>query len=367
MSDATEHRCWAEIDLGAIRGNARVAHEHLGPDGSLLAVIKANGYGHGLRAVAKALENDAQLFGVANVEEAIDARTAVAQPVMVLGPALPSERREIIERGFIASISSYDEAQEFSAIVRTTPASIVCVIDTGMGRMGIAESAAVEELQRIAALPGLRIHSVSSHLPVADEDAEHTNAQLARFRTLIAAIRSAVPGDYLVHTLATAGLFCFADPAFNLARAGLMLYGATSLGEFQPFLRPAMTLKSRVALLRNVPRGTSISYGRTFTTSRDTVVATVSAGYADGLPRAISGRGMVLVGGRRCAILGRVTMDLIMVDVSDVPGVALGDEVVLIGRQKDEQIAVAEVAEWASTIPWEIFTGIGSRVPRVYV
>ncbi|MFN2477007.1 MAG: alanine racemase [Chthoniobacterales bacterium] len=367
MSDTREHRCWAEIDLGAIRSNARVAHEHLGPDRSLLAVIKANGYGHGLRAVAKALEHEAQLFGVANLEEAIEARTAITQPVMILGPALPSERREIVERGFIASISSYEEAREFNAVADGTAALLACVIDTGMGRMGIAEHDAAEQLQRIAALPCVRIHSVSSHLPVADEDADYSRDQLARFRALIAAVRAAVAGDYLVHTLPTAGVFRFADSAFDLARAGLMLYGATSLGEFQPLLTPAMTLKSRVALLRNVPPGTSISYGRTFMTSRDTRIATLSAGYADGVPRALSGRGEVLIGGRRCPLLGRVTMDLIMVDVTDVRNVSVGDEAVLIGRQNEEQILVSEVAHWASTIAWEIFTGIGSRVARVYV
>jgi alanine racemase len=367
MSATAQHRCWAEIDLKAIRSNARVAREHLGPGRSLLAVIKANGYGHGLSAIAKALENDVQLFGVANLDEAIDARTAVAHPVMILGPALPAERREILERGFIASISSYDEAREFSAIAQTTAASIVCVIDTGMGRMGIAENAAVEELRRIAALPGVRIHSISSHLPVADEDVEYTREQLARFRTLMTAVRAAVPGDYLVHTLPTAGVFRFADAAFDLARVGLMLYGASSLGEFQRLLTPAMTLKTRVALLRNLPPGASISYGRTFTTIRNTRVATLSAGYADGLPRALSGRGAVLIGGRRCPILGRVTMDLIMVDVTEVPNVELGDEAVLIGTQGEEQILATEVAHSASTIAWEIFTGIGSRVARVYV
>ncbi|MDQ6625524.1 MAG: alanine racemase [Verrucomicrobiota bacterium] len=367
MSDNSQYRCWAEVDLAAIRSNARVAQQHLGDGSSLLAVIKANGYGHGLGVVAAALKKEAQLFGVANVEEAIEACAAVSHPVMILGPALPSERREIIERGFIASISSFAEAQEFSALASETPAAVVCVIDTGMGRMGIAERHAVEELRRIAALPRIHIHSVSSHLPVADDDVDYTRDQLARFRTVITAVRAAVPGDYLVHTLPTAGVFRFADSALDLARAGLMLYGATSVSEFQPLLTPAMTLKTRVALLRDVPAGSSISYGRTFTTRRKSRIATLSAGYADGLPRAVSGRGAVLIGGRRCPILGRVTMDLTMVDVTDVPKVALGDEAVLIGTQGEEQILVTEVAQWASTIAWEIFTGIGSRVARVYV
>lgn len=368
MNDMITHRCWAEISFSAIRENAAVARKRVHDKAQLLAVIKANGYGHGLTPVAKALANQAHLFGVANLQEAIEAREAAENPVMILGPALEAERAEIVERGFIASVSHYEEAVAFSRLSDRGRVAVNCVIDTGMGRMGLGEPTAVDEVRRIAALPGLTLHSISSHLPVADEDADYTREQLERFTALVRQIRQAMPGDYLVHTLPTAGLFGFSDSAFDIVRVGLMLYGVTSLPEFQAALAPAMTLKTRVVLIRNLPAGSSVSYGRTFVATRSTRVATLSAGYADGLPRAVSNRGaVVLLRGQRCPILGRVTMDLTMVDVTDVDGVAVGDEAVLIGRQGDERILATEVAERASTIAWEVFTGIGSRVARVYV
>jgi alanine racemase len=364
----TNHRCWAEIDVAALRHNAAAARSRLAPHVQLLAVIKANAYGHGLRPVAEALAADAQLFGVANLDEAIATREAVPHPVIILGPALAAERAEIVARGFIASISSFDEAAEFSRCRNRQPALLDCVIDTGMGRMGIAADEAVETVAKIAALPDVKVHSVSSHLPSADDDDAYTADQLARIRGLITRIRAATAGDYLLHTLPSAGVLSFAESAFDIVRAGLMLYGIAAPRQHQPSLIPALTWKTRVVLVRDLPAGSSISYGRTFTTSRPTRVATLSVGYADGFPRILSNRGTsVLIAGRRCSLLGRVTMDLIMVDVTDVPSVVPGDEVVLLGRQGDERILATELADLASTIPWEIFTGIGSRVARVYV
>jgi alanine racemase len=365
MSRSDGERVWAEIDCEALRHNARVARQHLGGSAALMAVIKANGYGHGLAEVAQALRDDAQLFGVANLQEANRARAVVPHPVLILGPALPAEREEIVSRRFIASVSSLGEAQAFAAI---GDVQLNCKIDTGMGRMGIPAAAAVEQVRQIAALPRVKIHSVSTHLPSGDEDPVFTSSQLAGFHQLLQEIRHAVPGDYLVHALPSAGVLAFGTSAYDVVRPGLMLYGIAPMPEFQPLLKPAMTLKSHVAVLREVPAGTSISYGRTFTAPRAMRVATLSVGYADGLPRLISNRGaQVLISGRRCDVLGRVTMDLTMADVSHLPDVEVGDEVVLIGCQGDEEILATEVAQHASTIAWEIFTGIGSRVARVYV
>jgi alanine racemase len=362
------HRCWAEVDRTALRHNAQAARKLVGPNVALLAVIKANAYGHGLAAVAEALRDHAQLFGVANVQEAIAARNVVPHPVIILGPALPAERATIVEHRFIASISSYEEAVAFSAVANGGAVYVNCKIDTGMGRMGIHENDAVAEIVRISQLPNIEIHSVSSHLPSADEDAVYTKGQLARFNQLMETLRRELPGSYLVHTLPSAGVIAFAESAHNIVRAGLMIYGISPLAEQQALLRPAMTLKAHVVLLRDVAAGSSISYGRTFITPRPMRVATLSVGYADGFSRALSNRdAAVLIGGRRCAVLGRVTMDLTMVDVSEVPAVNVGDEAVLIGRQGDEEILATEVAQRAGTIPWEIFTGIGSRVARVYV
>ena len=186
--------------------------------------------------------------------------------------------------------------------------------------------------------------------------------------TLVREMRRRVPGNYKVHVLLSAGILSFPQHHFDMVRAGLMLYGSSPVPDGQKFLQPVMTLKSRIALLSELPAGRSVSYGRTFVTTRPTLVATISAGYADGIPRSISNRGgEVLIGGRRCPLLGRITMDLMMADVSEVPGVQLGDEVVLIGKQGAEEILAAEVAERSGTIAWEIFTGIGSRVRRMYL
>lgn len=363
MDSLGQERCWAEIDLAALRANARLARERSGAE--LLAVVKANAYGHGMVEVAQALREEAQLFGVANLHEAHTLRlSGVAQPILILGPALPEERAAIRTEGFVPAVSTFAEAREFAG----GAAGINFTIDTGMGRMGCWHAEALAELEKIAAFPDLKLHSISTHLPAADEDAAFTEEELAAFAELVRQMRARVPGPYKVHVLLSAGILGFARHRYDIVRAGLLLYGSAPLPNEQARLQPVLTLKSRVALLRDLPAGRSVSYGRTFTTSQPLRVATIGAGYADGYPRALSNRdATVLIGGRRCPVLGRVTMDLTMVDVSQVPQVSLGDEVVLIGRQGEEEILAAEVAERAGTIAWEIFTGIGTRVRRVYL
>lgn len=370
MTASEAQRCWAEVSVEALRHNARVARERIGPGASLLAVVKANAYGHGLAPVVQALANEAQLFGVANVQEALAVRSVVQHPVLIMGSALPLERSTIAQAGFIASVSSFEEAQEFSRYgTSSEPAFLNCAIDTGMGRMGMTAECAEADIAQIAALPNVRLHSVSTHLAAADEDAPFTTGQLTRFAEIVAQIRVALPQHEIAfHVLPSAGVLAYSDAAHQFVRAGLMLYGISPIAEFQPLLRPVLTWKAHVVLVREVPAGSSISYGRTFVSDRPMRVATLSVGYADGLPRAVSNRGAsVLIGGRRCPILGRVTMDLTMVDVSDVADVAPGAEVVLLGRQGAEEILATEIAARAGTIPWEIFTSIGSRVARVYL
>jgi alanine racemase len=365
MNSLGQDRCWAEIDCAALRHNARVARERIGRSTLLLAVVKANGYGHGMVEVARALQDEVDLFGVANLGEALELHAAVAtKPIMLLGPALPQERETICSAGFIPSISNFEEARAFSG----NPAGINFAVDTGMGRMGCWQDDAIAEFEKITRIPGLIVHSISTHLPVAEEDAAFTKSEIEQFDTLVREMRRRVPGNYKVHVLLSAGILAFPQHRFDMVRAGLMLYGSSPVPDGQKFLRPVMALKSRIALLSELPAGRGVSYGRTFVTTRTTLVATISAGYADGFPWSMSNKGgEVLIGGQRCPLLGRITMDLMMADVSDVPGVQLGDEVVLIGKQGEEEILAAEVAERAGTIAWEIFTGIGSRVRRVYV
>ena len=360
-------RCWAEIDRSALRHNAAVVRGRIG-SAELLAVVKADAYGHGMIGVAKALANDVQLFGVANLQEAIALQNELSHPIIILGPALPEERLTIVERGFIPSISTFAEAEDFSLVAGDAPVLINFKIDTGMGRMGVPEPDAVTVSKGISALPNIKIHSISTHLPVSDEDAEYTSDQLLRFGRNVKQLRAEVPGDYKVHVLQSAGTLAFNREIFDIVRAGIMLYGISPLPEFQKLLKPVMTWKTRIVLVRDMPKGSSISYGRTFITPRKMRIATLSTGYADGYPRHLSNReAAVLVRGRRCALLGRVTMDLMMIDVSMIDNVQVGDEVVLMGRDANEEISCAELAKRAGTITWEITTRVGSRVRRVYI
>ncbi len=369
MNTETTSRCWAEIDQEALRHNATVVKQKLGSGVELLAVVKANGYGHGMVGVARALAQDAQFFGVANLEEATTLRREVSHPIIILGPALPAERPPLAEGGFIPSISTLEEAQAFDrAGAGHSPVAINFVIDTGMGRMGVPQAEAIALFQKVVTLPNIKIHSLSTHLPVSNEDPDFTRAELVQFADLVKKLRAEFPGDYKVHALPSAGVLAFADPPFDIVRAGLMLYGISPFPEFQKLLRPVLTWKTRISLIRDMPAGHGISYGRTFITPRQMRVATLSAGYADGYPRHLSNReAAVLVRGRRCPLLGRVTMDLMMIDVSQIGDAEVGDEVVLLGRQGDEEVSATEVAERANTISWEIVTRIGSRVRRVYV
>src|SRR5947207_3502822 len=358
------YRCWVEIDRTAFRHNARVARERIG-NAEILAVVKANGYGHGMTGVAEALASEVQLFGVANVEEALALREKVAHPIIILGPAIPEERLAIVQHGFIPTISGLSEAEAFAQHGRV---SINFKIDTGNGRMGVVERDAVNVFKRVTALPNIDIHSVSTHLPVSNEDAEYTKDQLARFRKVVEQLRAAVAGDYKVHVLQSAGTLAFNERPYEIVRAGIILYGVSPLPEFQNLLKPVMTWKTRIGLVRDLPKGSSISYGRTFITPREMRVATLTCGYADGYPRHLSNRGAeMLVRGKRCALLGRVTMDLMVIDVSHVADAEVGDEVVLMGRQADAEIPCAELADKAGTITWEITTRIGARVQRVYI
>jgi alanine racemase len=364
-----DYRCWVEIDRSALRHNTGVVRDRVGSV-DILAVVKANAYGHGVMGVAETLASEVQLFGVANLEEALALRKRFSHPIIILGPALPGERSTIAEYGFIPTISALEEAEDFNRVTLRSPVSVNFKVDTGMGRMGVLEDHALEVLKKISTFPKIRIHSISTHLPVSGEDADYTRDQLLRFGEIMKQFRAAVPIDYKAHVLQSAGILAFAEPPgiLDMVRAGIVLYGISPLPEFQRLLKPAMTWKTRISLVRDIPKGRSISYGRTFVTPRKMRVATLSAGYADGYPWNISNRdAAVLVAGQRCAILGRVTMDLMMIDVSTIDGAEAGGEVVLMGRGGNEEISCGELAKTAGTIPWEITTRIGARVQRLYL
>ena len=357
-------RIRAEVDHGALRHNAAAMRKLVGDQTGLIAVVKADGYGHGGPEVAQTLAPFAEQFGVATVGEARAVRAAVLdKDILILSPCLPEEREAAVREGFIPVVSSTAEAKAYARLVQGKPARIHLCVDTGMGRIGVWQDDALKTAQEIAAIEGLDIESVSTHLPVADSDPAFTAEELRAWETLIGQLRAILPTAKF-HALNSAGSLQRPEHAADRVRPGLALYGISPLPDFQQLLRPAMTLKTRITLVRDVGPGRGISYGRDFITAQPMRIATLAMGYADGYPRQTSNQGaQVLIRGKRCPILGRITMDHFMVDVTDLPrDVAPGEEVVLFGKQGDGEITVGEVAAWAGTITWDVLTRLGKRV-----
>lgn len=357
-------RAWAEIDLGALKQNLAIARQ--AHSGALMAVVKAGAYGHGLEEVTKALaaENIA-FFGVANVGEARRIRSAgVETRIYLLGATWSGEREEIVARDLTPCISSIEEAEQFNrlAAAHGKRLRVHLAVDTGMGRGGFVAEKLAGKLTLLERLENLEIEGIGSHLPSADEDQEFTRKQFEQFHTIIRELGGAARFKWM-HLSNSAGLLGYDSGLCNLSRPGLMLYGVSTLPACQQKLATVMTLKSRVTLVRTLPAGHGVSYGRQFVTTRPTRVATIGIGYGDGYPLHVSGKGAdVWIRGRRLPILGRVTMDQMMVDVTAAEDVIEGDEVEIFGPN----IPVAEIAAKAGTVVWEIFTGITPRVSRCY-
>lgn len=371
-------RTWIEVDEKALRHNGEIARKLAAPAG-LLPILKADAYGHGALRVALALRGLADIFGVACLNEAIELQNALNRvdsgwkpDILLLSPCLPEERLLVIQRNFIATVSSLDEALEYAnsakEISSSTKARIHFKIDTGMGRLGAWREEALEQLKSLRSVPHLQIEMISTHLSVADEDEVFTLEQLNWFLEHEPQFRRWFP-DAKLHALNSAGVLQFPQYAFDLVRPGLMLYGispfadTTKIGESN--LKPALQWYARVLLIREHPAGRRISYGGEFVTPRKSRIAILSVGYADGYFRQIrSGTASVLIRGQRCPVVGRITMDQIMVDVTDLREAQIGDIAVLIGRDGKEEITATEFATWASTISWHVFTSFGPRVAR---
>ena len=358
-------RAWAEINLSSLKHNLAVARELARSE--LMAVVKAGAYGHGLEEIAKALATENLVFfGVANVGEARRISNAgVHTRIYLLGSTCENERAEIVARNWTPCLSTLDEARQFDSLAAAAGRhlKVHLAVDTGMGRGGFLLDDLVQAMPSLERLAHLEIEGIGSHLPSADEDREFTLSQIARYRSIIDELGGPQRFKWR-HLLNSAGLMDYDQGVCNLARPGLMLYGISPLADQQHRLKTVMTLKSRVTLVRTLPAGHGVSYGRQFVTTKPTRVATVGIGYGDGYPRHVSGKGAeVWAGGQRCPILGRVTMDQIMIDVTAAPEVKEGDEVEMFGAN----IPATEVAEKAGTIVWEVFTGITPRVLRCYL
>ncbi|NQU11968.1 alanine racemase [bacterium] len=386
MVPQSYYRCWVEVDLDALRHNLQSIRHRSQPGAGVLGVVKADAYGHGLPQVARVLmEAGVDGFAVGSLTEALSLRQlgGTGWPILLFGSALPFEIAKLVEQQITPTLSTIEEARQFAAAAQTSgrPVGVQVEVDTGMGRVGFWHEEAAEQIATISTLPGLRLEGVYTHFPSADEDVEVTQRELECFR---AVLRQLEERDVRVprrHAANSAAFLHLPATHLDLVRPGLLLYGiqpatprpapapavsptAAAADEFQP----ALSFKARVAFVKQIAAGRTISYGQTFVAPRPLAIATVTAGYSDGFNRILSNQAQVLVAGRRCPVVGRVTMDQIMVDVSAAPPVRCGDEVVFIGRQGAEEITATEVAGWAGTIAWDVLCGItkSARVPRVY-
>ncbi|MBN1963545.1 MAG: alanine racemase [Anaerolineae bacterium] len=363
----------AVIDLDAIAHNTHLIRARVGPSPHLIAVVKANAYGHGAVPVAQTvLRNGADWLAVGRVCEGLALREAgITAPILILGYSLPAEAPAAVAANLTLALTELPVARALAEQARALGRE-VCVhvkVDTGMGRFGLLPEEVVPFLDQVAALEGLRVAGLYTHFAAADwADKTPTLAQFARFQAVIAAARAAGHELPLCHAANSSAILDQPELFLDAVRAGIILYGlfpSRAVAHDLP-LRPALALKTHVGRVRTLPAGAGIGYEWTFTTPRPMTAAMISVGYGDGYPRLFSGQGAVLINGKRAPIVGRVSMDHFMVDVSDVGPVAVDDEVVLVGRQGDDVITVEELAGWAGTINYQIVAGLLPRAVRVY-
>ncbi len=367
---------WVEIDLDALTHNIEEVRSRIGGALRVMLVVKADAYGHGAVEVARAaVEGGVDMLGVATLHEGIELRQAgVDAPILILSPPMENETAGVVEYDLSCTIPSLSIARALSRASAATgkTATVHVEVDTGMGRSGVLLDEAMPFVAAVAKLPGLALEGIFTHFPSSDEDLEFTRGQVDRFRELLSRLeRKGVdaPLRHAANSGAVLGVPSSLETPLNMVRPGIVVYG---LRPHAPMaddmdLRPVMGFKSSIAQVRDLPEGHPVSYGRTYTTPRPMRVAVVPVGYGHGYSWRLSNAGEVLIRGRRAPIIGRVTMDVTMVDVDALPEVEVGDEVVLFGKQGDEEITVDEVAGRVGTINYEVICGIGKRVTRVYV
>ena len=358
--------------MEAFSANLGQIQKWVGPQVKIMAVLKADGYGHGAIPLAKKAEVlKIPFIGVSSLEEGIVLRNmGIHTPILILGGIFPLDNFGVaLEYDLTPMVSSFESAEALSkaARKRKNSAPFHLKVDTGMGRLGSTVASARKILDWVASERAVRLEGVYSHFAAADADDDFTREQLANLLELKDAVKDSIGQKTLFHIANTAGLFGFKESHLDMVRPGISLYGETlRASPASVTLEPVLSWYSKIVFLKKIPKGATVSYNRTYRAARESEIATLPVGYADGVPRLASNKGSVLIKGRRCPIVGRVTMDQIMVDVTGA-GAAVGDPVVLIGRQGAEKISAAEWASWAETISYEIFCGISKRVPRVVI
>ncbi len=379
LSPATQRPAWAEIDLVAIRHNARALADLAAP-ARLCAVVKAGGYGHGAPAVARAaLEGGAAWLAVALVEEGLELRAAgIDAPILLLSEPAPAGMVDVVAASLTPTVYSRPGLDALKDAVRAarlpTPFAVHVKVDTGMHRVGADPATAVRLARAVSRASGLRLEGFWTHLAIVDEvDDAYTASQLARYEVALDELAGAGAHPEIRHAANSAGAMWHPGSRYDLVRCGIALYGLApdAAGRERlpvPGLRPALSLKARVSHVKPLPAGTRLSYGLRYRLEHDSVIATVPIGYADGVTRALSATGgEVLVGGQRRPISGTVTMDQILVDCGPNSTVAVGDEVVLIGHQGGKVITAWDWALRTGTIAYEVVCGVSGRVPRIYL
>lgn len=363
----------ATVDLGALAHNLDQVRRRVAPTTEIIAVVKADAYGHGAVAVAQALEtHGVTWFAVATVDEGMALRAAgVRSSILLIGPLVPQHFADAVAHALTPVLYDVAQARAFAEHVagRGAPYPVHLKIDTGMGRLGFDPADVVALLQSPMFHGPLRAEGLMTHLADSDNpDPSYTTAQLDRFRAVIRSAQAAQSCPPLIHAANSSAILGHPAARFTAVRPGIMLYGYHTAPYVTPSpeLRPVLSVTTTVVQVRTLKPGESTSYNRAYVARRPSRIAVLPLGYADGYSRLLSNRGAVLINGKRAPVVGRVCMDMTMVDVTDVPGVAAGTQVTVLGRQETEQITAADIAAWQGTIPYEVLCGLGPRIARIY-
>ena len=356
-------RTHVEVDHGAIQRNAEAIKAYTGK--RLIAVVKADAYGHGVVPVTEALCSVADMFAVATIEEGVSLRQAgIREPILVLFSSLLEQAPQIVEYQLTPTIGDWEFANRLNKSAANTVA-VHININTGMNRSGVHWTEAAQFLNRFKRLDQLKVTGFFTHLATADEaDKRYVFVQLARCSSVLEQVTDR---SEIIHSASSAAVLAVPEEHFDAVRPGLSLYGVYPAAERPIVLEPALTWKTRIGWVGSISEAEGVSYGLTYKASRQTRIAMLQVGYGDGYPRALSGIGEVLINGTRRPIIGRVCMDVSVIELQSTDNVAVGDEVVLIGKQGDTTITVDELAHRTGTISYEILTQIGGRVPRNYI
>lgn len=363
---------WAEIDLDNLKKNFLIIRKKI-KDKKIVSVVKADAYGHGAAEVSKELESlGTDYFAVATLEEGIELRiNGISKPILIFGYIFPKQANYILDFSLTPTIYNLDFAKELNNLceLRKEKVNIHILIDTGMGRVGILWNEAIDFIKEIKKFKNLNIEGIYAHFSTADEkDKSFSKLQFDRFQKVIKAIKKDGINIPFKHHGNSATVIDLPQYIIDGVRCGIMLYGLKPSDQVKKIkLYPVMSIKTKLIFVKKVPKNTPISYGRTFYTKKESIIGTVPFGYADGLPRILSNKGEVLYRGKRAKIVGRITMDQSMIDISKFENPQIGDDLIILGKDNKEEITADEIAKKCKTINYEIVTRIGKRVPRVYI